>query len=598
MKDTFDFLLVKSVVRKALLWYLLLVFILPFLFVVGRSIVNQFQEPTIWGKGPSKDGSFICEYGGFRSIYHEDYCSVDEWIHDIGATYLLFYVFFIGFVLGEIIPSDLLTLLIPTLFTYSVIFLVIYIKKRKRKNVLKHIHFIGICGVAMSALAIALHKKGYKVTGSDKGFYPPISTHLKNVGIPYYAGWHPEKMIEHGVPDLVVVGNVAGSSNPEWQYIEKQNIPYKSYPEVVKEFFVKEKSIVCAGTYGKSTSTTLLSWLFKSSGMEPSYMVGVLPLNEMDAAEIGDGEWSILEGDEYKASRWDTKAKFFHYAPTHLLLTSVVWDHADVYPTEASYRDAFQSLVHMLPHDGLLVLSEQAQSQIDTSGVRAKIVTYGKKDGNEYQYTNITQSKDGISFDILHDGKSYHMTSPLLGEYMADNITGCFALAHSIGIPEKHILSALHSFSGMKRRLEKRATSPVTVFDDIAHSPTKARSTLATLRSVYTGRIFAVFEPNTGNRQKEAIPAYADAFRDADTVIIPRLTKIKVDPSDPDEALDGDTLTAVIGKTHSNVRYISDDEQLVTFLVQESKPGDVIVFLGSHGFRNMIERVTDQLKQK
>src|SRR3989338_8593044 len=224
----------------------------------------------------------------------------------------------------------------------------------------KRIHFIGICGVAMSAIALAFKRQGWKVTGSDVGFYPPISTYLQKNKVDYYPGGHPEKMTAEGNPDVVVVGNVASSTNPEWLYVKKNNLQYQSYPEIIQKFFIKINSIVCAGTYGKSSSATLLTWILKETGHNPSYMFGGLSLNNIPAAELTDSDWSVVEGDEYKASRWDTGPKFAYYSPTELLLTSIVWDHADIYPTETLYREAFQKLIDSLPKNGLLVVSEKA----------------------------------------------------------------------------------------------------------------------------------------------------------------------------------------------------------------------------------------------
>ena len=224
------------------------------------------------------------------------------------------------------------------------------------KSSAKKIHFIGICGVAMSAVATALWQKGWKVTGSDAGFFPPVSTHLKNIGIPYYSGWHPERMVENGIPDLVVVGNAIGSTNPEFIYAQENKIPFKSFPEIVGEVLVKKNSIVCAGTWGKTTSSALLSHILKHANFHPSYMVGGLTADGAPAAAIDTGEWSVVEGDEYKTAKWDNEAKFFHYKPTHLLLTSVSWDHADMYPTEKLYFYAFEKLLQMIPEKGEIVV--------------------------------------------------------------------------------------------------------------------------------------------------------------------------------------------------------------------------------------------------
>ncbi len=506
---------------------------------------------------------------------------------------------------------------------------------------MKHIHFIGICGVAMSALALAFKREGWKVTGSDVGFYPPVSTYLKDAGVDYYAGWHQDKMIADGAPDLVVVGNVASSHNPEWLYVQEHSLNYKSYPEVIAEHFIKKNSIVCAGTYGKSTSTAVLTWILKEAKFDPSYMFGgimisptvgaihELPLQQGDSvgvwhakplpsAEMSNSNWSVTEGDEYKASRWDTGPKFKYYSPTHLLLTSVVWDHADVYPTEDSYAQAFKDLIVMVPEGGIKIISEKVTnprlggedhsqgwvrslSQLATQSLthpypaQAGILTYGKNHNNNYMYTNIIQSRNGLEFEICHEQKKYSIKTSCLGEYMADNLTGCFALCHTIGIASDKIISAIASFPGMKRRLEKRYANGVTVFDDIAHSPTKARAVLESLRKVYDKKIYAVFEPNAGNRRPQAKNWYDNAFAAADEVIIPHLTKIKVDPNDLDRPFDGAELAEIIQQTQANTKYINDDEKLLNYIQQKIQPGDVVVFMGSHGFRGMIEGLINRM---
>lgn len=465
-------------------------------------------------------------------------------------------------------------------------------------NKVHKIHFIGICGVAMSALAIAFQKKGYTVTGSDAGFYPPVSTNLEKNGIVFYPGWHSEKMIAQGVPDLVIVGNVASSTNPEWLYVKKHNLKYLSYPEAIAEYFLGEKSIVCAGTYGKTTSTALLSWIFHIANMDPSYMFGGIPLNEIESAVISDKRaYSILEGDEYKTSQWDIRPKFALYASTHLLLTSVSWDHADVYRTERDYFNAFKTLVSSVPKEGLIVGCMEGKNVPKVlASCQANLIIYGKNEEADYCYKDIQQNHKGIQFDIVYKKKTYHVKTPLLGDFNAENITGCFAIAHQIGLDSKVILKAMASFQGLKRRLEKRMKTPVTVIDDIAHSPAKAASTLETLRKIYKKKIIVVFEPNTGNRKRQAIPQYKNAFQKADLVIIPHLTKLKLDPKETELPLDGETLTAVIAKSHRAVQYIDEDVTLIEFLQKNTAKGDVIVFLGSHGFRGMIEQLVESLK--
>ncbi|MDO8499337.1 MAG: Mur ligase family protein [bacterium] len=483
---------------------------------------------------------------------------------------------------------------------------------------MKHIHFIGICGVGMSSLAILWKKKGWRVTGSDVGFYPPISTHLTKHGIEYYPGWHTERIgatapplplpLKEGEttkPDLVVVGNVAGSQNPEWQFVQDNKIPYLSYPELIAQNLVKTNSIVCAGTYGKTSTTALLAWILGRAGYNPAYMFGGLSLDLEESADDpapspsalgatppragGVSEWSVLEGDEYKTSRWDDRAKFFSYRPTHLLLTAVEWDHADLYPTVRDYYDAFIKLVGMIPNSGIIVASDKIPAEILQAANKVKIIQYGTTTG-DFIYTNIKQNQTGLEFDITHGDKTYHLACPIIGEYNAENICGAFAMAETIGIKPETIIASVNNWHGLKRRLEKRGEiNGADVFDDIAHSPAKARAVLKTLKTIYSGKIFAIFEPNTGNRQAQAAPQYDQAFAFADTVIIPHLTKIKIKPGE--KIIEGPELTKIIMRTHGQVKYFEYDKNLIAFIKETARPGDAVVWLGSHSFRGMIDEI-------
>lgn len=451
----------------------------------------------------------------------------------------------------------------------------------------KHIHIIGICGVATSALAVAFHKKGWKVTGSDKGFFPPVSTELEKHGIHFYAGWHPENV---GTPDVVVIGTASGSQNPETLYVREKNIPMYSFAEAIGKFFVKEYSIVATGTWGKTSSSALLSHILSVAGLDPTYMFGGISLSHDSSALLTDSTYSIFEGDEYKSSPTDTTPKFVYYRPTHLLLTAVSWDHADLYPTEQSYFDTFKKLISNIPATGLVVANK------DNAKVCELVTTaiwYGSHDA-DYVYTDVKQSKDGLKFKI----NGHDVYSPMIGAFQAENITGCFAMAHKLGISEEKIVEAIASFKGMKRRLEKRYEGTVTVFDDIAHSPEKAASVLKNLRAIYSGDITAIFEPNTGGRQRGSQAKYDHAFENATSVIIPRLTKIKIAEDVTDQPMEGDELAKVIGVTHAHTRYIENDENVVSAIVSQTKKDDCIVFLGSHGFRGMIEETITSLRQQ
>lgn len=497
---------------------------------------------------------------------------------------------------------------------------------------IKKIHFIGICGVAMSALALAFKKKDWKVTGSDAGFFPPVSTNLEKNNIDFYPGWHPDRVLRsfsEGERDgnLIVVGNVASSTNPEWIYVQEKNLNYKSYPEVIAEYFIKENSIVIAGTFSKSTNAALMSWILKQVDYNPSYMFGGVSTDDMPTAEISDGDWSVVEGDEYKTSRWDAQAKFFHYSPTHLLLTGAIWDHADIYPTAEEYEKVFIDLVNLVPKNGLVV----ANTGEDTiknilNKTNRDVISFGVAGEEDYSCINIELTKDGTNFDVVHkkSGEIFHLQTKMLGDYIAKNFTGCFAMAHEIGIEPKVIIEAIRSFDGIKRRLEKRfdghvklpdgrhAARDVTVYDDISHSPEKSRAVLASLRKIYNGKIIAIFEPNTGNRKSESFPGYDNCFVDADEIIIPRLTKVKIDPNDPSKPVDGEKLADIIKKTQPNVSYIDDDAKLIEHILKKVKRqgeiphqakgsgagNNVVVFLGSHGFRGMITQLVSRISTK
>ncbi len=533
-------------------------------------------------------------------------------------------------------------------------------------NKIHKIHFIGICGVAMSALAIAFKKAGFEVSGSDVGFFPPVSTNLEKHQIDFYPGWHPDFVLrsfldrqslgeggsEGGKNDhLVIVGNVASSTNPEWLYVQKNKLNYLSYPEAIEKYFVKENSIVCAGTYGKTSTSALLSFILSECGYNPSYMFGGIVIDEFDSASLGnvilsevapdatksknpllltrdlstppptggsaqDDDWSVLEGDEYKSSRWDDGAKFFHYHPTHLLLTAIEWDHADVYPTEKSYFQAFEKLIKSVPKNGIIVAGEKTKNIVKLSN--CQIITYGFSPSTTYQCGNVTMDKSGLQFEIIHDSKNYKLQTKTLGSYNVENITGAFAMAHQIGIEPEKIIQAIAKFQGLKRRLEKRFENEnITIFDDIAHSPAKAKSVLENLANIYKRhpeersdegsrrdsspqggaqndrtKIFCIFEPNTGNRQPQSEPSYNNAFENADEVIIPKLTKLKT--SEKLKHWEGSELTKIIAKTHPNVKYIDDDEELVNYLIKQNKV--TIVFCGSHGFRGMIEELISKFR--
>ncbi len=469
----------------------------------------------------------------------------------------------------------------------------------------KHIHFVGICGVGMGAIAVMMKKMGWQVTGSDKGFFPPISDFLKEHQIDFYPGWHPEKMNQ---PDIVIVGNFISLKNPEYLFAKENNLTIKSYPELVAQYIIKKNSIVIAGTYGKTTIAAFLTHLFKKAGLNPSWFVGGLAKNLESGAENNQGDWSIVEGDEYTTARWDPQPKFFLYKPTHLILTSVVWDHLDIFPTEKKYNQIFQKLIKLIPQNGQIIAAQRKDNQkIDKiiSQSKAEIIRYGKKglkfNNKNYSYEINSFKKVFSEFTIYYNEKILgKFTTSLLGEHLIENLSSGIALAHNIGIDLKIIQKAVTDFQGVKRRLEIRAEiNKIKIIDDLAHSPSKAHASLTAIKTHFPqAKIFAVYEPNVGNRTISSQKFYSRIFNLADYLIIPRLSKTKID-AHQEKRMNGQELANIIKQKNkeTKVLYLEDDDKLIDFLVNEVKPKDVIIFLGSHSFRGMIEQTITFLRQ-
>lgn len=455
---------------------------------------------------------------------------------------------------------------------------------------MKHVHLIGICGVTMAPLGKMFLDLGWKVSGSDAGFFPPMSDYLKRFPkINFYPGFHPEKV---GNPDFVVVGNFIGPNNPEVQYVIEKNIPRKSYPEVLQEFVIKENSIVVVGTYGKTTITALLAWILEKAGKNPSYMSGGILKNFKDGIRSTNSNWSVIEGDEYFADRWSNKSKFFYYRPKHLLLTSVKWDHMDAFKTEETYIDNFKNLISTMPADGFIVANQKGNNVARAlENAPCRVVWYKRLEPEERTIEN-----DIASFRITNKKKeSRECKTRIIGDHMLENIVAAVTLASEIGIDVDVIVGAVNTFEGARRRLEIRGKTikEAYIVDDLAHSPTKAAASLDALKIWYpNSKVFAVFEPNIGARTPESLPSYDNAFDNADEVIIPRLSTLKT--VEDKKRLDGKELSEYL-QTHSrdslDVTLIEDDEKLITYLKEKPKKDDIVVFLGSHGFRGMIERV-------
>jgi len=460
----------------------------------------------------------------------------------------------------------------------------------------KHVHVIGVCGVAMAPVAKMFIDLGWRVSGSDKGFYPPISDYLKAIPeIEFYPGFHPEKV---GEPDLVVVGNFIGLSNSEFKYIREKGFEYKSYPEVLGEFVVKKNSVVVVGTYGKSTISALLTWILEKASFDPSYMSGGILTNFSDGVRSTNSNWSVLEGDEYPADRQHNRSKFFYYHPRYLLLTSAEWDHMDIFETEQKYIDNFKDLVRNLPVDGLVVVwNEGVHIDEILKEVSCRIIRYSGTSKDDYFISSKSREVNLTNLVIENNKNNFkeEFKTSMIGDHMMENICGAVAMANELGIPTSKIKDAVVTFGGgVRRRLEFRGKTQkgAYVIDDLAHSPAKARAGIKALRGWYeNSKIYVVYEPNVGNRTKESLSSYEGAFDYVSEVIVPRLSVVKAQVGQ--KRLNGSELVGYIAKNGVKATYIDNDDKLIEILKQKINKDDIIVFMGSHGFRGMIENLLE-----
>ncbi len=374
----------------------------------------------------------------------------------------------------------------------------------------KHIHLIGICGSAMASLAGMLQTKGYRITGSDVAAYPPMSDLLASLGIPIMEPYAETNLSPR--PDLVIVGNAISRGNVELEAVLDQRIPFRSLAETIQhEFLPGKESLVVAGTHGKTTTTSMLAWIYEVASQRrpevaPSFLIGGIAENFGTSFRVLDGKPFILEGDEYDTAFFDKGPKFMHYFPDALILTHVEFDHADIYDNLETVKTAFRRLVNLVPRRGR-VIAYDGSPNVDLCVSRAfcAVERYGFKSGSTWRLQDLTHDNRNSSWKIFRSGKEWlQVTLPMPGEHNALNATAAAALAAGQGIDPPAIAEALSTFQSVKRRLEVRAVAAgVTVVDDFAHHPTAIRETLKALRAAYPGqRLWAVLEPRSNTLRR------------------------------------------------------------------------------------------------
>jgi UDP-N-acetylmuramate: L-alanyl-gamma-D-glutamyl-meso-diaminopimelate ligase len=462
----------------------------------------------------------------------------------------------------------------------------------------KHIHLIGICGTAMASLAGMLQQRGFRVTGSDAAAYPPMSDFLSSLHIPVSQPFA-EKNLEPR-PDLVVVGNAISRGNAELEYLLDHRIPFCSLPQLLHDEFLRGKDVlVVAGTHGKTTTTSMLSWIFESSGMQPSFLIGGIAENFGSSFQLGEGKHFILEGDEYDTAFFDKGPKFLHYFPDHVILTSVEFDHADIYKDLDAVETSFKRLVNLIPRRGNLIAFDSGES-VERCIAKAfcAVNRYGSSERAEWRITNLRTGPANTTWSVLHDGKHWgDFEFPLAGEYNVWNATAAAALAFTCGIEQKQIAEALKTFKSVKRRLEVRAEiDGITIIEDFAHHPTAISVTLKALRSRYPGaRLWAILEPRSNTLRRNVFQQeLAKSLSIADEIVIANVFKSDAIPED--QRLNLQSVATEIAKAGHRARIAPEVDSIVELVAQELRAGDIVAILSNGGFGGIYEKLPQRIR--
>ena len=469
----------------------------------------------------------------------------------------------------------------------------------------KHIHLIGICGTAMASLAGMLKQRGFRVTGSDAAAYPPMSDFLMELGIPVAQPFDPRNLDPR--PDLVVVGNAISRGNAELEQVLDQRVPFCSLPQLLHEEFLRGKEVlVVAGTHGKTTATSMLAWIFHTAGMQPSFLIGGIAENFGSSFHLGQGKHFILEGDEYDTAFFDKGPKFLHYFPDAVILTSVEFDHADIYKDLDAVETAFKQLVNLIPRRGRIVASdgmageaaENASLERCLSKAFCPVERYGASACSDWRMTNLKLNGERTSWSVLHDRRAWaDLEFPLAGEYNVWNATAAAAMAAGYGISKEEIAAALKTFKSVKRRLEVKAqVNGITIIDDFAHHPTAIAGTLKALRARYAGaRLWAILEPRSNTLRRRVLQAdLARSLALADEVIVAGVFRSEAVPVH--ERLELPELAADIRRHGSHARLIGDAEEIVQTIAPEMRSGDVVAILSNGGFGGIYEKLPARLR--
>ena len=457
----------------------------------------------------------------------------------------------------------------------------------------------------MASLAGMLKQRGFRVTGSDAAAYPPMSDFLRELGIPLAQPFDARNLEPR--PDLVVVGNAISRGNVELEQVLDHRFPFCSLPQLLHDEFLRGKEVlVVAGTHGKTTTTSMLAWIFHCAGLQPSFLIGGIAENFGSSFHLGRGRHFIVEGDEYDTAFFDKGPKFLHYFPDSVILTSVEFDHADIYKDLDAVETAFKRLVNLIPRRGRIVAFDGAVGEVTESASLERCLAktfcpverYGGGARSEWRVSNMQLEPGRTTWSVLHEGSLWaDFEFALAGEYNVWNATAAAALAAACDISKDEIAAALKTFKSVKRRLEVKAqVNGITVIDDFAHHPTAIAGTLKALRARYAGaRLWAILEPRSNTLRRRVLQSdLARSLALADEVVVAGVFRSEAVPES--ERLELPELAAEIQKNGRRARLLADADAIVETIAPEMRSGDVVAILTYGGFGGIYEKLPARLK--
>jgi len=471
------------------------------------------------------------------------------------------------------------------------------LSKNRIPEHVKKIHLIAVCGTGMGALASMLKDMGFEVTGSDRKIYPPMSSFLAQKGIKIADGFD-EKNISSDT-DLVVVGNAISKNNIEVIETDKMGLYFCSMPQALNRFIAAgKKPVIIAGTHGKTTTSSILAWILFKAGLDPTFMIGGLLENFGSNYRLGKGEHIIIEGDEYDTAFFDKGPKFLHYDPHIAVLTSVEFDHADIFKDMNHVKETFDRFISSIAQKSTLVAFDGDKNVGELiKGRKCNVERYGRDMDSTWRILNISIDPPWTFFEVLKQGRAFGtFKTNLIGMHNLLNILSTIAVADRLNIPCEVIAGALETFKGIKRRQEVRGVKRgITVMDDFAHHPTAVRETISAVKPQYIeGQIIAVFEPRTNSSMRKIFQdIYPGSFESADLICIRKPPLLEKIPHA--ERFSSEKLVDDLKNQGKDAYFFANTESIIDFLVDRAKPGDLILIMSNGGFDNIHDKLLERL---